>query len=90
MYEYLIKAIIRDIKFNLQNADNGDVERSAFTAGAVTAYTDVLRNIGHEVTHGDWADNGCTRIGYLEIDGKVIVKNSKIDYEAVSKELQQG
>lgn len=90
MYEYLIRAIIRDIKFNLQNADNKDIERSAFTAGAVTAYTDILRNIGHEVEHGDWTDGGCTRVGYLEIDGKVIVKNSKINYEAVSKELRQG
>ena len=89
MYEYLIRAIIRSIEFNLQNADKKDIERSAFTAGHVTAYTDILRNIGHDVDHGDWTDNGCTRVGYLEIDGKVFVKNSKIDYELVSKELQR-
>lgn len=90
MYEYLINAIIQSIEFNLQNADNKDVERSAFTAGKVTAYADILRNIGHKVNHGDWTDNDCSRVGYFEINGTVIVKNSKINYEAVSKELAQG
>lgn len=89
MYQFLISSIIREVEFNFKNADNKDVERSAFTAGNVAAYVSVLNNIGHSVKHGDWDDNGCSRVGYLEIDGKVLIKNSIIDYQIVANEFKE-
>lgn len=89
MYQFLINSIIQEIEFNFGNANNKDVERSAYTAGNVTAYVHVLNNIGHSVKHGSWNDNGCLRIGYLEIDGKAFVKNSVINYEMVAEEFRK-
>jgi len=89
MYEFLINQIIRHIEFNFQNSDNRDIERSYATAGAVSAYVSVLRNIGHDVDHGDWGDKGCLRVGYLKINGEIIVKNSEIDYRKVSEILKK-
>lgn len=89
MYAFLINKIIKQIEFNFQNANNHDIERSHTTAGAVSAYCDVLRNIGHDIEHGDWNDAGCLRIGYLKIDGETIVKHSEIDYRKVAELLKK-
>lgn len=89
MYQYLIKRIIEDAELNFYNANNKDVERSAYTAGHVAAYANILSNIGHSVNHGDWEDDGCLRVGCLEIDGKVLIKNSVINYENVAEEYKK-
>lgn len=89
MYQFLINSIIRDAEFNFRNADNKDIERSAFTAGNIVAYVSVLNNIGHSVKHGNWNDNGCLRVGYFEINGKVLIKNSVINYGIVAKEFKE-
>lgn len=88
MFEYYTNKIIRHIEFNNHNADSGDVVRSAVTRGAVFAYCDVLRSLHHETDVGDWEDNGCLRVSYLKIDGKVIVRNSEIDYNGVADLLR--
>ena len=88
MFKDYTNKIIRYIELNNRNADNHDVMRSATTSGAVSAYCDSLRLLHHEVDHGDWEDNGCLRVSYLKIDGNVIVRNSEIDYYAVSDLLR--
>lgn len=87
MYRELIRSIQGAVAFNLDNADKADVQRSYFTAGMVRAYLDVLRSLGHNVEYGSWDDNGCDRIGFIKIDGVILVKNSKIDFEGGYTEL---
>lgn len=89
MYKELIRSIQGAVAFNLDNADNADVQRSSFTSGMVKAFTDVLRGLGHEVETGSWNDNGCDRIGYVKIDGVFLVRNSKIDFDAYSEILRK-
>lgn len=89
MYKHLIDEIQGTIAFNLENADRGDVERSYYTAGMAKAYTDVLRGLGHEVEIGTWDDNGCDRIGFIKIDGVVLVKKSKIDFDGYGELLKK-
>lgn len=89
MYKELIRSIQGAVAFNLDNADKADVQRSSFTAGMVRGYLDVLRSLGHEVESGNWDDNGCDRVGYLKIDGVVLVKNSKIDFEGYTELLKK-
>lgn len=89
MYKELIRSIQGAVAFNLDNADKGDVQRSYFTAGKVKAFTEVLRGLGHEVETGTWDDNGCDRIGYIKIDGVVLVKNSKIDFDSYGELLKK-
>ena len=55
----------------------------------VKAYTDILRDLGHEVETGDWDDNGCDRVGYIKIDGVVLVKNSKINFDGYDELLKK-
>lgn len=88
MYKRIIKNIIRETELNFHNADQKDVERSAYTAGYVSALIGLLNGMGHKVKSGDWDDNGCLRVGCLEIDGKVLIKNSRIDYKAVDRECK--
>ena len=89
MYKELIRNIQGAVAFNLENTDKGDVERSFYTAGMVKAYTDVLRGLGHEVDIGTWDDSGCDRIGFIKIDGVVLVKNSKIDFDGYGELLKK-
>ena len=89
MYKELIRNIQGAVAFNLENTDKGDVERSFYTAGMVKAYTDVLRGLGHEVEIGTWDDNGCDRIGFIKIDGVVLVKNSKIDFDGYGEQMKK-
>ena len=88
LYEDLIKRIVRDTEFNLDNADNLDVVRSAVTSGAVSENVLTLITMGYEAEWGDWEDRGCLRVGYVKIAGQIIVKNSEIDYYAVEKVLK--
>ncbi len=88
MFKDYTNKIIRHIELNNRNADDGDVVRSAVTRGSVFAYCDVLRSLHHETDVGDWEDNGCLRVSFLKIDGKVIVRNSEIDYNAVDDLLR--
>lgn len=88
LYEDLIKRIVRNTEQNLDNADRLDITRSATTAGAVSANILTLIAMGFEADHGDWEDRGCLRIGFIKIDGEVVVKNSKIDYSAVERLLK--
>ncbi len=69
MYKNLIYRIEQTASLNLENADKADVQRSSFTAGMLRAFTEILRGMGHEVESGTWDDNGCDRIGFMEIDG---------------------
>lgn len=85
MFINLVKSIVKSTEFNLNNADKLDVVRSAFTAGAVKASAQALRDLGYDVDHGDWEDRGCLRVGYVRIGSQTIVKNSVIDYRAVEK-----
>ncbi|WP_304964966.1 hypothetical protein [uncultured Oscillibacter sp.] len=89
MYKELIRSIQGAAAFNLDNADKADVQRSYYTAGMVKAFTEVLRGLGHEVETGTWDDNGCDRIGYIKIDGVVLVKNSKIDFDGYGELLKK-
>ena len=89
MYKKLIRSIQSAVAFNLDNADKVDVQRSSFTAGMVKAYTEVLREMGHEVETGSWDDNGCDRIGFIKIDGVALVENSKIDFDAYGELLRK-
>lgn len=89
MYKELIRSIQCAAAFNLDNADKADVQRSYYTAGMVKAFTEVLRGLGHEVETGTWDDNGCDRIGYIKIDGVVLVKNSKIDFDGYGELLKK-
>ncbi len=89
MYKELIRSIQGAVAFNLDNADKADVQRSYYTAGMVKAFTEVLRGLGHEVETGTWDDNGCNRIGYIKIDGVVLVKNSKIDFDSYGELLKK-
>ena len=89
MYKELIRSIQGAVAFNLENADRGDVERSNYTAGMTKAYTDVLRGFGHEVEIGTWDDSGCNRIGFIQIDGVTLVKNSKIDFDGYGELLKK-
>ncbi len=88
MYNTLINRIVRDTKYNLMNADDLDVVRSAVTRGSVSASIQALQDLGYEANYGDWEDRGCLRIGFVKIAGTVIVKNSTIDYDAVAKLLR--
>ena len=81
MFAEVIRRMVSDIEANLDNSDRKDVERSYYCAGHVTAWCQVIMMMGHNVEHGTWIDEKCNREGYLEIDGKVLVKNSKIDYK---------
>ena len=85
MFKELLSKIVRYTEFNFQNANNKDVERSHTTSGAVSAYLDVMRMIGHQVDHGDWDDCGCLRVGFIQINNTYIVRNSEIDYVAVQQ-----
>ena len=85
MFKELLSKIVNHTELNFQNADNRDMERSHTTAGAVSAYLDVLRMIGHHIDNGDWDDYGCLRVGFIQINNIVIVRNSKIDYDAVQR-----
>ena len=89
MYKELIRSIQGAVAFNLDNADKADVQRCYYTAGMVKAFTEVLRGLGHEVEIGTWDDNGCDRIGYIKIDGVVLVKNSKIDFDGYGELLKK-
>ena len=79
MYKELIRSIQGAAAFNLDNADKADVQRSYYTAGMVKAFTEVLRGLGHEVETGTWDD----------IDGVVLVKNSKIDFDGYGELLKK-
>lgn len=82
MFTEAIRRMIKDIEANLDNCNDGDVERSYYCAGNVAAWCQVLMMMGHEVEHGTWIDDGkCNHEGYLAIDGKVLVKNGKFDYK---------
>ncbi len=89
MYKELIRSIQGAVAFNLDNADKADVQRSSFTAGMVKAFTEVLQSMGHDVETGTWDDNGCDRIGYIKIDGVVLVENSKINFDGYSELLKK-
>lgn len=89
MYKELIHSIQDAVFFNLENADEVDVQRSSFTAGMVKAFAEVLQSMGHKVDVGSWNDNGCNRIGFIEIDGVVLVKNSKINFDGYSELLKK-
>lgn len=89
MYKELIRSIQGAVAFNLENADRSDVERSNYTSGMAKAYTDVLRGLGHKVEIGTWDDNGCNRIGFIQIDGVALVKNSKIDFDGYGELLKK-
>ncbi len=89
MYKELIRSIQGTVSFNLDNADKADVQRSSFTAGMVKAFTEVLRGMGHEVETGSWDDNGCKRIGFIKIDGVVLVKNSKLNFDGYDELLKK-
>ena len=89
MYKELIRSIQGAVAFNLDNADKADVQRSYFTAGMVKAFTEVLRGLGHKVETGTWDDNGCDRIGYIKINGVILVKNSKIDFDGYGELLEK-
>ncbi len=82
MYKELIRSIQSAVTLNLDNADNTDVQRSSFTAGMVSAFSEVLRGMSHEV------DNGC-EIGFIKIDGVVLVKNSKLDFDGYGELLKK-
>ncbi len=90
MYKNLIFRIEQTVDLNFDNADKADVQRSSFTAGMVRAFAEVLRGMGHEVQTGSWDDNGCDRIGFIEIDGVVLVKNSQIDINGYTELLKKG
>lgn len=89
MFNNLIKTIERTISFNLDRADAGDIECSNYTAGMLRAYLDVIMEFGHDVVSGTWDDKGCNRIGYVEIDGIVLVKKSRLDYKAYAKLMKE-
>lgn len=90
MYKNLIYRIEQTASLNLENANKADVQRSSFTAGMLRAYTEMLRSMGHEVESGTWDDNGCDRIGFMEIDGVVLVKNSEINIDGYAELLKKG
>lgn len=54
MFINLVRSIVKSTEFNLNNADKLDVVRSAFTAGAVKASAQALKDLGYDVDHGDW------------------------------------
>lgn len=89
MYKNLIYRIEQTVSLNLENADKADVQRSSFTAGMLRAFTEVLRGMGHDVESGTWDDNGCDRIGFMKIDGVVLVKNSKLDIDGYTELLKK-
>ena len=89
MYNELIIRIIGATKFNRDNANKADVQRSSFTAGMATALADVLRSMGHSVEMGTWNDNGCDRIGFIKINDAVLVKNSEINYDVYNEILKK-
>lgn len=60
-----------------------------YTAGMLQGYLDVIRSMGHDVESGSWDDNGCDRISYLEIDGVVLIKNSKLDIDGYVELLKK-
>lgn len=89
MYKNLIKRIEETVSLNLEHANKADVQRSSFTAGMVKAYTEILQGMGHNVGSGSWDDNGCDRIGYIKIDGVILVKNSKINLDGYAELLKK-
>ena len=89
MFKSLIYRIEETVSLNFQNADRADVQRSSFTAGMIRGYLDILMSMGHNVQSGSWNDNGCDRIGYMEIDGLVLVKNSKLNLDVYTKLLNK-
>jgi hypothetical protein len=89
MFKSLIFRIEETVSLNFQNADKVDVQRSSFTAGMIRGYLDVLMSMGHNVQSGSWDDNGCDRIGYMEIDGLVLVKNSKLNMDVYAELLKK-
>ena len=89
MFKSLIFRIEETVSLNFQNADKVDVQRSSFTAGMIRGYLDVLMSMGHNVQSGSWDDNGCDCIGYMEIDGLVLVKNSKLNMDVYAELLKK-
>lgn len=89
MFNLLIRSIVKTASSNFENADKFDVQRSSFTAGMLQGYLDVIRSMGHDVESGSWDDNGCDRISYLEIDGVVLIKNSKLDIDGYVELLKK-
>ncbi len=56
--------------------------------GMIEGYLDVLKSMGHKVGMlPSIDDNSCERIRYMEIDGIVIVRENKIDYDGYAELL---
>lgn len=56
-------------------ADRKDVNRNHVNYGTLTAWAQVMDDMGHKVFIPVWEDdNGCLRVPYLEIDKKRAVE----------------
>ncbi len=89
MFRKLIKSIKRTANFNRKSANNGNVQRSSYTAGMVYGYIDVLRSLGHEAYGIIRGSNDYDRISYLKIDGVVLVQNGKINRDGYAELMKK-
>lgn len=49
-----------------------DARRNAVNYGFISAYSNIVREMGHEIEIAIWEDNGFLKIPKVTIDGEVI------------------
>ncbi len=92
MFNYLINSIVRYVSCNIVDVSRGDVQDSFFSIGAVYAFTDVIREMGHNVDfawNSDYDDDDCCQALHLVIDGIVLVEKNKINREGYNTLLEK-
>ena len=78
----MIEDILKNTKLNAENRAMGDIERTNHCAGTVSGEVRIFRFLGIEYDFGTYKDDEYEMIGYLYVDGVVLVKNGKIDWKA--------
>lgn len=86
-----LKEILKDMAYNKDNCERGDIARSYHTTGWISGVVWALRQAGHYAESGTYTtDSGCDRFAYLKIDGVYLVKNEEIQqafFDVLSKNI---
>lgn len=74
-FEELKKRYIMDAGDVNHYADLKDIRRNRVNYGCVSAWAQVLQDLGHSANTAVWEDrNGCLRIPSISIDGKMLAE----------------
>lgn len=77
--ELKLRAIMAAMSVN-RTAEDKDVKRNHVNYGELTAWTRLLRDMGHETDTPVWEDreaNECLKIPRLKIDGETVIEFEK-------------